>query len=146
MMQEQRREESTQIAQGQIAPVPSEPPPEADEHAGGVGGVLREMSGYIPRTYINAVVKVLESYSVRGIPVPADLVEHVSALARELMSMPSPRMRIAGAKIVAAALKHNLALIEVADRMARLDSGAATENVRHEHSVRYIRGVSEGEL
>lgn len=129
---------------------PSAPLVRAPALNGGDGGralaaSILEQRQYI-RTNVDSIIKTMEDHGARGIPISADLAEAIPLIARELLSHESLRIRRVGAFLVMAALKHNLKVFEFADRAARLDSGEATETVRHEHNVRYIRGVSEGDI
>jgi len=74
--------------------------------------------------------------------VPEELARAVSIVAAQLVKSDSPRIKNAGAKLIVAALKHNMDLALAADKMARLDNGEATERV--EMPVKFIRGT-EGE-
>lgn len=97
------------------------------------------IDGTHTRANVRALVKRLEECSARAIPVPEELARAVSIVAAKLVQSDSPRIKGAGAKLIVAALKHNLELAQIADKMSRLDNGEATERV--EIPVKVIRGV-----
>jgi len=100
------------------------------------------IDGTHTRSNVRALIARLEECSVRSIPVPEDLARAVAIVAAQLVKSDSPRIKNAGAKLIVAALKHNMDLALAADKMARLDNGEATERV--EMPVKFIRGT-EGE-
>jgi hypothetical protein len=85
------------------------------------------VDGRSTRSNVRAVIARLEENGVRGIPIPKELAAALPAVCARLLSSDSPRIKAAGAKLILAALKHNLDLTEFADRSARLDAGEATE-------------------
>jgi hypothetical protein len=86
------------------------------------------VDGRATRTNVKAVIARLEENGARGIPIPQKLAAAIPAVCAELLQSDSARIRAAGAKLVLAAIKHNLELNEFADRTARLDAGQATQN------------------
>jgi hypothetical protein len=100
------------------------------------------IDGTHTRANVRALVKRLEECSARAIPVPEELARAVSIVAAKLVQSDSPRIKGAGAKLIVAALKHNLELAQIADKMARLDAGLATE--RNEMQVKFVKGTDGG--
>lgn len=92
------------------------------------------------RQSVRDVIAQLETFHARGIPIPAELAAAVPIVCARLMRHETPRVAAMGAKLVVAALKHNLELSQHADKTARLDNGDDTERstqvvvniVRHE--------------
>ena len=101
--------------------------------------VNKVIDGTHTRSNVRAIIASLEDYSVRGVPVPSELAQAVSIIAAKLMKSDSPRIQNAGAKLVMAALKHNLEVAVFADKTARLDTGQATERV--DIPVKFIKGI-----
>jgi len=99
---------------------------------GGKGGdvdelVAKVIDGTHTRANVRAVIAQLEEHGARGVPIPEDLAKALPDIAARLMASNSERIVAAGAKLVLAALKHNLELNVHADKIARLDAGQATE-------------------
>lgn len=89
------------------------------------------------RTNVAAIIATMEDHNARGVPITGDLAAAVPIICARLMKQDSPRMQATGAKLVLAALKHNLELVQQAGKESRLTNGDPTEN----HSVKFIRGV-----
>lgn len=85
------------------------------------------IDGTHTRANVKAVIASLEELNVRGVPVPEELARALPVVCAQLLKSDSPRIKSAGAKLVLAALKHNLELAAFADKSARLDSGGVTE-------------------
>jgi len=99
---------------------------------GGKGGDVAELvakviDGTHTRANVRAVIAQLEEHGARGVPIPEDLAKALPDIASRLMASNSERIVAAGAKLVLAALKHNLEINVHADKIARLDAGQATE-------------------
>jgi hypothetical protein len=101
--------------------------------------VSKVIDGTHTRSNVRAIISSLDDYGVRGVPIPPELARAVSIIATKLMQSDSPRIQNAGAKLVMAALKHNLELVQFADRSARLDNGLATDRV--DIPIKFIKGV-----
>lgn len=91
------------------------------------------------RANVKAVIAQLEECHARGVPVPSQLAEALPHVVARLMKSDTPRIQAAGGKLLMAMLRHNLELAQVADKMARLDAGLATERV--DTPVRFIVGT-----
>lgn len=87
------------------------------------------IDGRHTRANVKAIIASLEDHHVRGVPIPPKLAAALPAVCGQLISSDSPRIVAAGAKLVLACLKHNLEVHQHADKMARLDTGQATERV-----------------
>jgi hypothetical protein len=87
------------------------------------------IDGKHTRANVRAIIASLEDHHVRGVPIPPKLAAALPAVCGNLMQSDSPRVVAAGAKLVLACLKHNLEVHQHADKMARLDTGQATERV-----------------
>jgi hypothetical protein len=81
------------------------------------------------RSNVAAVIKTLEEHSVRGVPLDPKLVEALPIVCAQLLQSKTDRVKAAGVKLILAAMKHNLELVGLADKMNRLDSGTPTESV-----------------
>lgn len=79
------------------------------------------------RRNVQRVIEELEGYSIRGVPVPAELAEALPDACAKLLKDATPRVRAAGVKLALACLKHNLELHMHADKLQRLDAGQVTE-------------------
>lgn len=90
------------------------------------------------RANVRAMIAKLEECHIRGIPVSEQLAAAVPVVCAQLLRSESPRVKAAGAKLVVAALKHNLELAAFADKTARLDAGMATDN----HAVVKMYGIT----
>jgi len=97
------------------------------------------IDGTHTRANVRALIASIEEYGVRGVPVPSELAQAVAVIAARLMKSDSPRIQNSGAKLVMAALRHNLDLAVFADKAARLDSGQPTERI--ETPIKFIRGT-----
>ena len=87
------------------------------------------IDGTHTRANVRAVIASLEDHHVRGVPIPANLAAALPAVCAKLMTSDSPRVVAAGAKLALACLKHNLEVHVHADKVARLDTGQATDRV-----------------
>ena len=93
------------------------------------------------RANVRAVIATLEDLHARGVPVPPQLAEALPIVVARLMKSDTPRIQAAGGKLLMAMLKHNLELVQVADKMARLDSGQATDRVEMPIKVVQLKGA-----
>lgn len=91
------------------------------------------------RANVRAVIAQLDEFHARGVPIPPQLAEALPIVVARLMKSDTPRIQASGGKLLMAMLRHNLELAQVADKMARLDAGLATERV--ETPVRFIKGT-----
>lgn len=80
------------------------------------------------KSNVQAVVATLEDHHARGIPISPELAAAVPIVCAQLMKSDNPRHKASGAKLVVAALKHNLEISIHADKVSRLNSGLPTEN------------------
>lgn len=90
------------------------------------------IDGTHTRANVNAVIGHLEECGARRVPIDPRLAQAISGVAAQLMDpkKSTPRMQAAGAKLVMAALKHNLEIALYADKSDRLDSGKPTESIK----------------
>lgn len=87
------------------------------------------------RSDTKAMCQTLEEHSVRRVPVSEETVKKVEQVIDSLLRIPNPRYKAAGAKLAMSALRYNLAVVEVADKMVRLDTGSPTEINQHQIKV-----------
>jgi len=85
------------------------------------------------------VCSQLHELGAKGLPVPQQLLEALPHVVAKLMKSDSPRIQNAGAKLLLAMLRHNLDVVQVADRMTRAD--ATPEGTAQQLPVKFIRGV-----
>ncbi len=89
--------------------------------------VAEIVDGTHTRSNVNRVIKLLEAHGARGIPLPQALTDALPHVVAKLLRSDSPRIQNSGAKLMLAIARHNLELVELADKMARLDEAKPTE-------------------
>jgi hypothetical protein len=97
------------------------------------------VDGKHTRANVALVCSQLHELGAKGLPVPQQLLEALPHVVAKLMKSDSPRIQNAGAKLLLAMLRHNLDVVQVADRMTRAD--AAPEATAQQLPVKFIRGV-----
>lgn len=78
----------------------------------------------------------IEPWQVSG-EAYKDMPGLVESILRDSVADGDRRSANNAAKVLAALSAHNLRLLEVTDKMARLDAGLATENVQQTHTVSF---------
>lgn len=97
------------------------------------------VDGTHTRANVAIVCQRLHELGAKGVPVPQQLLEALPHVVAKLLKSDSPRIQNAGAKLALAMVRHNLDLVQVADRIARAD--AQPEGAAQQLPVKFIRGV-----
>lgn len=82
------------------------------------------------RTLVKDILRTLADHNARAIPLKAELLDAYQIVAARLMQSAHESVQVASLKLILGAVQSNVALYQAADKIARLDGGYPTENVR----------------
>lgn len=103
-------------------------PSASDSAAPGLGGKGEETPRRREAVQLAADLRLA---SVFQAPLTPEFVKRVRDVVRALMMSKKGRQRAAGGRLAIRLMEYNLALVEKADKMGRLDSGQPTERLEH---------------